>query len=116
MEIAPLDKPLVTRDMGEVLYVDHADTATLKRKYRRDAAIRHDAIVDIDGVWGENTLSEAIGGPKVDYIVASHVIGHVPDLVTWLIELDSVLAPAGQVRLAILDMRFTFGRYPDIRV
>jgi hypothetical protein len=108
VEIGALDDPLVTRDMGQVLYVDHADTATLRKKYQGDAGVRADAIVDVDGVWGTNTLLEAIGGRKVDYVVASHVIEHVPDLITWLNELESILTPGGQIRFAIPDMRYTF--------
>ena len=108
VEIGALDKPLVTRDMGQVLYVDHADTAALRRKYQDDTAVRADAIVDVDGVWNNNTLLEAIGGRKVDYVIASHVIEHVPDLITWLKGLEAVLAPGGEIRFAIPDMRYTF--------
>jgi hypothetical protein len=108
VEIGALDKPLVTRDMGQVLYVDHADTATLRKKYQQDAGVRANAIVDIDGVWGTNTLLEAIEGRRVDYVLASHVIEHVPDLITWLNEVESILAPGGTIRLAIPDMRYTF--------
>jgi 2-polyprenyl-3-methyl-5-hydroxy-6-metoxy-1,4-benzoquinol methylase len=108
VEIGALDKPLVTREMGKILYVDHADTATLRKKYQEDAGVRADAIVDVDGVWGNNTLLEALGGQKVDYLLASHVIEHVPDLITWLNEVESILAPGGQVRLVIPDMRYTF--------
>jgi Methyltransferase domain len=108
VEIGALDKPLVTREMGEILYVDHADTATLRKKYQEDPGVRADAIVDVDGVWGTNTLLEAIGGRKVDYVLASHVIEHVPDLITWLNELESILAPGGQIRFVIPDMRYTF--------
>lgn len=108
VEIGALDKPLVTRDMGHVLYVDHADTAALRRKYQEHANVRSDAIVDVDGVWNNNTLLDAIGGRKVDYIIASHVIEHVPDMITWLNELEAALAPGGEIRFAIPDMRYTF--------
>jgi len=108
VEIGALDKPLVTRDMGKVLYVDHADTATLRKKYQQDPGVRADDIVDVDGIWGNNTLLEAIDGRRVDYVLASHVIEHVPDLITWLNEVESVLAPEGQIRLVIPDMRYTF--------
>ncbi len=43
-----------------------------------------------------------------DLLVASHVIEHVPDLITWLREIASVLKPTGQARLAIPDRRYTF--------
>lgn len=108
VEIGALDKPLVTRETGKVLYVDHADTPALRRKYQGDTAVRAGAIVDVDGVWNNNTLLEAIGGRKVDYVIASHVIEHVPDLITWLKGLEDVLAPGGEIRFAIPDMRYTF--------
>jgi hypothetical protein len=58
---------------------------------------------------GEKTLQECIGlGKKVDYVIASHVIEHVPDLVTWLAEVREVLAAGGSLRLAVPDRRYTF--------
>jgi hypothetical protein len=75
VEIGALDKPLVTRGMGQILYVDHADTATLRQKYASQASVSAEQIVEVDGIWGTNTLVEAIGGRTVDYVIASHVIG-----------------------------------------
>jgi SAM-dependent methyltransferase len=106
-EIGALTRPLVRRTDGRVIYVDHADTETLRQKYAADPQVNQAAFVDVGGVWGDNTLLEALGTP-VDYIVASHVIEHVPDLVTWLGELVSALKPGGEIRLAVPDKRFTF--------
>ena len=106
-EIGPLCRPVVRKEYGDILYVDHADTETLRGKYDGDPGVDVAAIVGIDAVWGANTLGEALGR-KIDYIIASHVIEHVPDLVTWLLELRSALKDGGQVRLAIPDKRFTF--------
>lgn len=108
VEIGALDKPLVTREMGQVLYVDHADTTALRRKYQEHTNVCADAIVDVDGVWNNNTLLESIDGRKVDYVIASHVIEHVPDMITWLRDLEAALAPGGEIRFAIPDMRYTF--------
>ncbi|WP_321912947.1 class I SAM-dependent methyltransferase [Paraburkholderia sp. J11-2] len=107
-EIGALCRPVVSRTDGQVLYIDHTDTESLKAKYAGDRDVDVEAIVDVDAVWGENTLSDALGSRSVDYVVASHVIEHVPDLVTWLSELRSVLKSGGQVRLAVPDKRFTF--------
>jgi hypothetical protein len=68
----------------------------------------------VDAVWGENTLkqalAEAVGGViALDYIVASHVIEHVPDLIGWLREIEECLnCQGGSLRLAIPDKRYTF--------
>ncbi|WP_240766659.1 methyltransferase domain-containing protein [Paraburkholderia flava] len=106
-EIGALARPVVQRSDGPVIYVDHADTETLRNKYQSDPYVDTSAIVDVGGVWGKNTLLEALG-KKVDYIVASHVIEHVPDLITWLCELVAALKPGGEIRLVIPDKRFTF--------
>ncbi|ADG14727.1 Methyltransferase type 12 [Paraburkholderia atlantica] len=109
VEIGPLCWPLVRRsDGGEIIYVDHTDTPHLREKYRDDPNLDINEIVDVDAVWGRNTLHEAIKGRYVDYVVASHVVEHVPDLVTWLRELAAVLKPTGEVRLAVPDRRYTF--------
>ena len=109
IEIGPLDRPIVRKREGEVIYVDHTDTASLREKYKNDPHVDGAAIEEVDAIWGTKTLQEAIGSArKVDYIIASHVIEHVPDLITWLEELRSVLKPTGEVRLAVPDRRFTF--------
>jgi 2-polyprenyl-3-methyl-5-hydroxy-6-metoxy-1,4-benzoquinol methylase len=46
-----------------------------------------DKLVEVDAIWGQNTLTEALKGQQVDYIVASHVIEHVPDLIHFLIQI-----------------------------
>ena len=60
-------------------------------------------------MWGEATLAQALGCQQaIDYVVASHVIEHVPDLITWLGEIESILKPGGSLRLAVPDRRFCF--------
>jgi SAM-dependent methyltransferase len=109
MEIGPLHRPFVLKTEGDVLYVDHADTETIRRKYKDDPLVDVADIVEIDAVWGEQTLEDCLGSTRmVDYIIASHVIEHVPDLITWLKELRSVLKTGGEIRLVVPDERFTF--------
>ena len=108
VEIGALANPVVSKQAGEIFYVDYADEVFLKEHYKRDPAVNCDDIVAVDGVWGENTLLEAIGGGAVDYVVASHVVEHVPDLIAWLEEVRAVLVRGGTLRLAVPDRRFTF--------
>ena len=109
VEIGPLANPIVSRDDGRIIYVDHQNAEGLRQKYANDPDVAVMDIVDVDAIWGSNTLQEAIGpGVAVDYVVASHVVEHVPDLISWLEELRAVLRPGGTVRLAVPDRRYTF--------
>jgi predicted SAM-dependent methyltransferase len=109
MEIGPLSTPVVSKRDGKIIYVDHADTETLREKYKDDSYVDVHEIVEIDAIWGQNTLQQALGeGRKVNYVIASHVIEHVPDLITWLHELRAILDAGGEIRLAVPDRRFTF--------
>jgi hypothetical protein len=106
-EIGPLCNPLVTKKECDVIYVDYADADSLRKHYAGNPSVDVARIVETDAIWGKRTLRETLARP-VDYIVASHVIEHVPDLITWLRELRDALNAGGQVRLAIPDKRFTF--------
>ncbi len=109
VEIGALCRPLVKRHDGRVIYVDHADTEALKSKYKSDPGVSVDDIVDVDVVWGPVPLEQCLA-EKVDYVIASHVVEHVPDLISWLEELRSILKQEGELRLIVPDRRFTFDR------
>jgi SAM-dependent methyltransferase len=110
LEIGALDRPVVTRAMGDIGYVDRASRAELLEWYADPAhAIDRSAIVEIDHIWGSETLLEAVGGQRVyDYVIASHVIEHVPDVYGWLNEIASVLRDDGLGLFMAPDKRFTF--------
>lgn len=120
-EIGPLHRALLPKSAlpgGLVFYVDHCDTDTLRDKWRADPTVALDSL-HVDAVWGVNTLRQAIDasalareagrvGQALDFVVASHVVEHVPDLLGWLQEIDEVLVPGGQLRLAVPDKRYCF--------
>jgi SAM-dependent methyltransferase len=112
LEIGPLATPIASKANGTVFYVDHADTASLRRKYAEDEHMRSrlDDIVEVDYVLPEGqSLAEGLAseGP-FDYIIASHVIEHIPDVITWLDEIHGLLVPGGILSLVVPDKRFTF--------
>ena len=114
-EIGPLDRPLVRRSdagSGGVIYVDHCDTTELRRRWESDPNV-DEAKIEVDAVWRSNPLRESIAAVvgadvRLDYVIASHVIEHVPNLVGWLQELSAVLKERGSLRLAVPDKRYTF--------
>jgi SAM-dependent methyltransferase len=110
LEIGPLSHPLVTKQESnaQVFYVDSATAAQLREKYRDDAFVQADAIVETDYLWGRQTLPELVHGKTFDYVLASHVIEHVPNMIGWLREIATVLRDEGMLSLAIPDKRYTF--------
>jgi SAM-dependent methyltransferase len=108
VEIGPLSHPAVPRSDGRIIYVDHIDTESLRKKYADDPAVNTGEIVEVDAVWGKQTLQACLNEQKVDYVISSHVIEHVPDMITWLEEIEAILKPGGSLRLVVPDRRFTF--------
>src|SRR5271157_2609777 len=106
LEIGPKHNPLVRKSDGVVLYVDHADAEFIKNA-NQDPLINNDDIVDIDIISGDRPLKELVPQP-MDYVVASHVIEHVPDMIGWLLDLYEALKEDGLICLAIPDRRFTY--------
>ena len=109
LELGPLTNPVVTRARGDIRYLDHVDTAALRARYATHDGFDLDAIVDIDHASGGRTIAETVGTEApFDYVVASHVIEHVPDLVAWLADLRGVLTDDGVIALAVPDQRRCF--------
>lgn len=107
LEIGPLHRPTVSRDQAKIYYADHMSTADLRKKYKGHP-FNLDDIVEVDYVVGEKSIARVVGKKKFDYIIASHVIEHVPDTVTWLKDISSILKPGGVLSLVIPDKRYTF--------
>jgi hypothetical protein len=108
LEIGALDRPIVPRSLGPVEYVDRATREGLLEAYKGHE-VDHAAIVEVDHVWGEQSLLQAVGGRRAyAYVLASHVIEHVPDLFGWLREIASVLEDGGVAAFIVPDKRFTF--------
>jgi soluble lytic murein transglycosylase len=109
LEIGPRDAPLIRKADGPVLYADYADTATVRANLH-GSGVDPAGVLDVDVVTGGGSLA-AVMPHRVDYVVASHVAEHVPDLLGWLIDIHAVLNEGGTLGLAIPDRRFTFDRF-----
>jgi len=108
LEIGPLNTPILRPPHARIRYVDHADQQALRTKYANDPNIPIDDIVPIDAVWANKTLAECFPGEQFDYVIASHVIEHVPNVIGWLNEIAAILRPNGHLILAIPDRRTTY--------
>lgn len=109
VEIGALANPMVSKEDGDVRYIDRATTAEIKEWYRKSEVVPLEKIVTVDYVWGNMSLSEATGVENYfDYCVAAHVIEHVPDLISWLKEIAAILKDGGIASFSVPDRRYTF--------
>ena len=110
LEIGPSYNAIFPKSGGfQVEIVDHAPTEDLRAKYSNEPNIDASRIEEVDHVWDGRPLSVVIGvRGKYDYIVASHVIEHIPDMLSFLKECDVLLKPTGVLVLAIPDKRRCF--------
>ena len=113
LEIGPLNQPLVTKDMADVRYVDVFSGSHLRAHYAQDPNVNVQDIPDIDFVLstpdGVRPLSEAVAAAApFAWVVASHVIEHVPDLISWLAQISQIIEEDAALLLVVPDRRFSF--------
>jgi len=113
LEIGPCHRPIAPKVRGfNVRILDHCSRDGLVEKYRGNADVEPDVIEEVDYVWNGQPYAELVGlQTKFDWIIASHVIEHTPDLIGFLLECESILVPGGALALVIPDKRFCFDRF-----
>lgn len=111
LEIGPSHSPIAAGLPGvECKVLDHSSQADLVRKYA-GMGVDTSRIQPVDYVWAGERYLDLVGDTRFDWIIASHVIEHVPDIVGFLKGCAEVLKPGGIVSLVVPDKRATFDYY-----
>jgi SAM-dependent methyltransferase len=111
LEIGGSYGPLAAGDPAlKVKTLDHLDRAALVAKYK-SSAVDTALIQPVDYVWSGERYLDLVGETRFDWIVASHVIEHVPDLVGFINECAEILTPGGRLSLVVPDKRREFDCY-----
>ena len=112
LEIGPSHNPMAPKKAGYNVHVlDHATAEELRVKYTGHP-VNLDNIEEVDFVWRGEPLSQLVGREHCyDWIVASHVIEHVTDVVGFLQQCEKLLAPGGVISLVVPDKRYCFDYY-----
>jgi SAM-dependent methyltransferase len=111
LEIGPSHNPIAAGLPGvNAKVLDHMDQADLVKKY---TSLRVDTsrIQPVDYVWSGERYADLVGDERFDWVIASHVIEHVPDIVGFINECAEVMAPEGVLSLVVPDKRETFDFY-----
>jgi SAM-dependent methyltransferase len=109
LEIGPSHNPLMPKSAGfNVEILDYLDADGLRKKYTY-AGQDVSRIEEVDYISDGRPMTEVIGDRnRYDWIIASHVIEHVPDLVAFLADCEALLKPRGSLVLAVPDKRCCF--------
>jgi 2-polyprenyl-3-methyl-5-hydroxy-6-metoxy-1,4-benzoquinol methylase len=109
LEIGPSHNPIAPKLKGfNVHILDHASAEELKAKYQGHN-LNLDNIEEVDFVWSGQSYLDLIGKTACyDWIIASHLIEHVPDLISFLQQCETLLKEDGVLSLIIPDKRYCF--------
>ena len=111
LEIGPSYSPLAPKREGYLVSVmDHLDQASLIEKYTGHN-VDISAIEPVDYVWSGQSYGVLVNGAKFEWLLASHVIEHSPDLIAFILNIEEILTPTGVLSLAVPDKRFCFDYY-----
>ena len=112
LEIGPSHNPIAPKKAGyDVDIIDHMSREELIEKYR-EHNLNLDNIEEVDFVWQGESYAELTGKEKYyDWIIASHLIEHTPDLIGFLNDCDKILKDDGVISLVIPDKRYCFDHY-----
>ena len=116
LEIGPGYNPLVPKSSGRhIETVDHAPAAELREKYRNEVNVNLSRIEEVDYVSDGRPLAEIVNKScHYDYIIASHVIEHTPDLLGFLKDCQTLLKKDGVLVLAVPDKRRCFDVFQSL--
>ncbi len=115
LEIGPSYNPVAPKSLGyNVETIDYICVADLKHKYQDDSNIDISKIEEVDYVTDGQRITSLINNKHYDYIIASHVIEHIPDFIGFLKDCQSILNEDGILILAIPDKRFCFDIFQSL--
>ena len=112
IEIGPCDKPIASKKEGfKVQYIDHMSRDQLIAKYTGHN-VNLENIEEVDYIWRGEKYSDLTGKNKhYDWIIASHLIEHTPDLIGFFLDCDAILKDDGVISLVVPDKRYCFDHY-----
>lgn len=112
LEIGPSLRPCAPKSKG--YHVEIVDWVGRQELVARYAAMGLDTskIEEVDYIWDGRPYSEVTGRTNsYDYIIASHVIEHVPDFIGFLRDCSKMLKMNGILSLAVPDKRYTLDHF-----
>jgi ubiquinone/menaquinone biosynthesis C-methylase UbiE len=115
LEIGPSHAPLAPKKGGfNVHIIDHMNKEQLIQLYTAHKE-NVDNIEEVDFVWSGQSYAELTGKTNYyNWAIASHLIEHTPDLISFLKQCEEVLKEDGILSLVVPDIRYHFDYFRPI--
>lgn len=111
LEIGPYSQPTVVKGEGDIHYLDVQGREDLVAAVSDPAEAAR--IPEVDIVCTSPDYRTVCAEP-FDYVIANHVLEHVPNPIAWLQMIGSILRDDGKLFLSLPDKKHTFDKYrPD---
>lgn len=119
LEFGPLNRPIAAKDRYPNSFTcDIRSTEEVKALYSGNdylkatgISIDPETIVPVDYV-AKGTYTEALEGvERFDCVIASHVLEHVEDLISALLDISNLLKPHGVFCIVYPDKRYCFDHF-----
>jgi hypothetical protein len=108
IEYGPLNRIVLEKTKWNVKYVDFASREFLVKHYSNNPNVNVDLIPEIDIVTDGKLIDKFLPHSSIDFVVASHVLEHVPDFIGWIKANLSILKVGGKIAIAYPDMKHCF--------
>ena len=115
IEIGPSHNPVAPKSLGyNVSIIDYLTADELREKYKIHC-VDLNKIEEVDYVWKGEALPDLVGETHgFDWIISSHVIEHIPDLISHLQQCEKLLKPRGHLSLVVPDKRYCFDFFNEL--
>ncbi len=115
LEIGPSYNPVAPKSQGyNVETLDYMCAGDMKEKYKDDPNIDISLIEEVDYVTEVCNITSVIKNKYYDYIIASHVIEHIPNFIGFIRDCELLLKEDGILILAVPDKRFCFDVFQSL--
>ena len=111
LEIGPLTAPMFEKSEAQVFYADIRGTEDVRALYAHDPSVDKEKICNIDFVIKGSYQESLCHVEKFDYVVSSHVLEHMPRLIQFFQDIETVITANGFLYLFVPDHRYCFDHF-----
>lgn len=119
LEVGPLNWPIVTKDKyPNTFYSDIRNSDEIKKLYTSNDYLKStgieidtNTIVDIDYVVNDTYKETFKNVEKFDAIILGHVIEHIPDIISFFIDVANIIKKDGKLIIIYPDARYCFDHF-----